>query len=173
MKAFLKDWGFCNLHDVFQSTLHYKSFKPMLAFSVTTGSATTFIDKFLGLEPMMFIAFCILLCLEFITGVCASIKEGDKIESRKFGRFIFKVFIYTLMISVVHIMNVSSEGRLINKVYYFIYWVIVDYISIQLIISVFENCSRLGFSESSRVFKRINKFLSKWFDLKEDKNEGT
>ena len=89
MKAFLKDWGFCSLHDVFQSTLHYKNFKPMLAFSVTIGSATTFIDKFLGLEPMMFIAFCILLCLEFITGICASIKEGDKIESRKFVRSLF------------------------------------------------------------------------------------
>ena len=140
----------------------------MFAFSLTVGSASSLIDKFLGLEPLMFLAFSMLLILEFITGVLASIKEGSKIESRKFGRFVFKVFIYTLMISVVHIMNVSSEGRVISKVYSFIYWVIVDYISLQLIISVFENCSRLGFSESSKVFKRINKFLSKWFDLKDD-----
>ena len=168
MKDFLRDWGFCSLQDVFQSTLHYKNFKPMFAFSLTIGSASSLIDKFLGLEPLMFLAFSMLLILEFITGVLASIKEGSKIESRKFGRFVFKVFIYTLMISVVHIMNVSSEGRVISKVYSFIYWVIVDYISLQLIISVFENCSRLGFSESSKVFKRINKFLSKWFDLKDD-----
>jgi hypothetical protein len=58
---------------------------------------------------MVFVAFCVLLCLEFITGVLASLKEGGKIESKKFGRFIFKVFIYTLMISVVHIMNINSD----------------------------------------------------------------
>ena len=104
MKDFLRDWGFCSLQDVFQSTLHYKNFKPMFAFSLTVGSASSLIDKFLGLEPLMFLAFSMLLILEFITGVLASIKEGSKIESRKFGRFVFKVFIYTLMISVVHIM---------------------------------------------------------------------
>ena len=169
MKDFLRDWGFCSLHDVFQSTLHYKNFKPMATISVTLAGASSLINKYLGLEPMVFVAFCLLLLLEFITGISASIREGKKIESRKFGRFAFKVFIYTIMISLVHIMSVNSEGRIINKVYAFIYWVIVDYISLQLIISVFENLSRLGLSESSKVFKKINKFLSKWFDLKDEK----
>ena len=135
MKGFLNDWGFLNFQDMLQSTLHYKNFKPILALSITIGSISSYIDKFLGLEPLVFLAFCILLILEFITGIMASIREGKKIESRKFGRFAFKVFIYTIMISLVHIMNVNSEGRIINKVYAFIYWVIFDYISLQLIIS--------------------------------------
>ena len=110
-----------------------------------------------------------LLIIEFATGISASIREGKKIESRKFGRFICKVFIYTLMIGVVHILNTSADGRIVSKVYTFIYWVIVDYISLQLIISVFENLSRLGFQETSKVFKKINKYLCKWFDLKDEK----
>tara|TARA_Y100001938_G_C7970034_1_gene368863 strand:- start:133 stop:642 length:510 start_codon:yes stop_codon:yes gene_type:complete len=169
MKEFLKDWGFCSLQDVFQSTLHYKSIKPMFTVSVTVAGVSSFIDKWLGLEPMVFLAFCILLIIEFATGISASIKEGKKIESRKFGRFVFKVFIYTVMIAVVHILNSSAEGRIVGKVYNFIYWVIIDYISLQLIISVFENLSRLGFQETSKAFKKINKYLSKWFDLNNKK----
>lgn len=169
MKEFLNDWGFLSLQDLFQSTLHYKNYKPMFTVSITVASLSSFIDKWLGLEPMVFIAFCVLLIIEFATGISASIREGKKIESRKFGRFICKVFIYTLMIGVVHILNTSADGRIVSKVYTFIYWVIVDYISLQLIISVFENLSRLGFQETSKVFKKINKYLCKWFDLKDEK----
>ena len=169
MKEFLNDWGFLSLQDLFQSTLHYKNYKPMFTVSITVAGLSSFIDKWLGLEPMVFIAFCVLLVIEFATGISASIREGKKIESRKFGRFICKVFVYTLMIGVVHILNTSSNGRIVGKVYTFIYWVIVDYISLQLIISVFENLSRLGFQETSKVFKKINKYLSKWFDLKDEK----
>ena len=169
MNEFLKDWGFSSLHDLFQSTLHYKNYKPMFTVSITVAGLSSFIDKWLGLEPMVFLAFCVLLVIEFITGIGASIKEGNKIESRKFGRFICKVFIYTIMIGVVHILNTSADGRIVSKVYSFIYWVIIDYISLQLIISVFENLSRLGFQETSKVFKKINKYLSKWFDVKDEK----
>ena len=167
MKEFLKDFGFCSLHDVFQSTLHYKNCKVMLSMSVTVATISSLIEKYFGFEPLVFSAFCILLLLEFITGIMASIREGKKIESRKFGRFVFKVFIYTIMISLVNILNINSEGRAISRVYGFMHHLIIDYISIQLIISVFENLSRLGFQESSRVFKVINRVLAKYFDVKD------
>lgn len=162
----LKDWGFTSMQDLLQSTLHIGSLKPMMLLSVTFGTLSSITDKFLGLEPLVYLCFLILLIVEFITGISASIKEGKKIESKRLGRFIVKIVVYTLMIAIVNILNKSFDDRIVGKIYNFIYWVIIDFITLQLIISVFENLSRLGFQESSRVFNKINKYLSKWFDVK-------
>ena len=162
----LKDWGFTSMQDLLQSTLHIGSLKPMMVLSVTFGTLSSITDKFLGLEPLVYLCFLILLIVEFITGISASIREGKKIESKRLGRFIVKIVVYTLMIAIVNILNKSFDDRIVGKIYNFIYWVIIDFITLQLIISVFENLSRLGFQESSRVFNKINKYLSKWFDVK-------
>lgn len=162
----LKDWGFTSMQDLLQSTLHIGSLKPMMVLSVTFGTLSSITDKYLGLEPLVYLCFLILLIVEFITGISASIKEGKKIESKRLGRFIVKIVVYTLMIAIVNILNKSFDDRIVGKIYNFIYWVIIDFITLQLIISVFENLSRLGFQESSRIFNKINKYLSKWFDVK-------
>jgi len=168
MKAndYINDWGFVSMEDLFQSTLHYKNYKPMLGMSLTFGTISAFVDKILGIELMVYLAFLLLLVIEFITGIYASVKEGNKIQSKRLGRFVAKVIIYTCMIAIVNTMKVSFIHDKIGVIYDFIYWTILHLISIQLIVSVFENLSRLGVQESSRVFKRINKFMSKWFDLK-------
>jgi phage-related holin len=171
MREFIKDWGYSSVHDLFETTLHYREFKPMFAMSLTLLGITSMIEQFVGLEPLMFLAWVALLLVELITGIKASLHEGRKIQSKRFGRFIFKVFIYISMISITHLLHIGSEGRIISSFYGFIYWLIVDYISIQLIISVFENLSRLGFQESSFVFKTIKDYLNKWFDLKEKNND--
>lgn len=162
----LKDWGFTSMQDLLQSTLHIGSIKPMMVLSVTFGTLSSITAKYLGLEPLVYLSFLILLIVEFITGISASIREGKKIESKRLGRFIVKIVVYTLMIAIVNILNKSFDDRIVGKIYNLIYWVIIDFITLQLIISVFENLSRLGFQESSRVFNKINKYLSKWFDVK-------
>jgi phage-related holin len=172
MKEFVKDWGYSSVHDLLETTLHYREFKPMIAMSLTLAGITSMIEQFVGLEPLMFVAWIALLLVELITGIKASLYEGKKLESKKFSRFIFKVFIYIVMISITHLLHIGSEGRFVSSVYGFIYWLIIDYISIQLIISVFENLSRLGFQESSKVFKTIREYLNKWFDLKHGGEEN-
>lgn len=171
MKNFINDWGYSSLHDLLQTTLHYKNIKPMLAMSVTMAGVSNLINKYIGLEPVTFLAFILLLLVELITGIKASIYEGNKLESRKFSRFVFKVFIYIVMISITHLFSIGSEGRIISSLYGFIHFIIIDYITIQLIISVFENLSRLGFQESSKVFKAIKNYLNKWFDMESKKEK--
>lgn len=167
----LKDWGFNSHSDFMTSVFHYKQTKMMIAFSLPISMISTFIDKYLGLELMVYVSFLILLAVEFGTGVLASIREGKKIESRRFGRFIVKVMVYTSMIGVSNIMGKAVVSNKFNYMYELIHWVIIHLITIQLIISVFENMSRLGFQESSRVFKKINGYLSKWFDLQVEQKE--
>ena len=52
------------------------------------------------------------------------------------------------------------------EIYELIYYIIINMIVIWLIISVFENLSRLGFRESSAIYRKLEKQMSKWFDLK-------
>lgn len=171
MKEFIKDWGYNNVHDMFETTLHYKEFKPIFAMSFTLAGVSGLIEDYIGLEPVMFVTFLALLLMELITGIRASLYEGKKLESRRFNRFLFKVFIYVSMISITHLLHKGSEGRLVGTVYGFIYHLIIDYISLQLIISVFENLSRLGFQESSRIFRTVRTYLNKWFDLQNEKEK--
>jgi hypothetical protein len=170
-KSIFKDWGFVNQYDFLQSTFHIDSIKPLLTISVTLGSVATMFKEVTGMNVVLYISFFLLLSLEFITGIKASLKEGKKIESKKFGRFIAKICTYTLMLIITNSIALSVTGTYMSYVYETLYWTIFHLITLQLIVSVFENLARLGFQESSKVFKQTNKMLQKYLELKNNKVE--
>ena len=102
-------------------------------------------------------------------------REGNKIESKKFGRFILKILTYTLIIGIINVFRTRLEvpqvfGQSIN-IYAWIFYVSFNMIIIQLIISVFENLARLGYAESNKIFKALSLKADKWFDFNEKNNE--
>jgi len=172
----LQDWGYESRGDFFQSTFHFHSMKSIFLVSFTTGIFSTIIKDYIGLEPIVYLSFIALLVMEFYTGIQASLKEKKKIQSKKFGRFIFKIATYTIMISIVNIfknhLKVPQIFGFEIDVYSFIFYTILNLIIMQLIISVFENFSRLGFKESSKIYNRIESLMSKWFYLDDDNKES-
>lgn len=162
-----KDWGFSGTYDYLQSTFHITSIKPLLAVSIALGSTATIFKQIVGMDIVLYIALFLLLLLEFITGVRASIKEGNKFESKKLGRFIAKLMTYTLMLIITNLIALQVSYSYMSYVYDGLYWTIFHLITLQLIVSVFENLSRLGFQESSKVFKAANKVLKKYMDLRD------
>jgi hypothetical protein len=104
----------------------------------------------------------------------ASIKEGVKIDSNKWQRVILKFLVYTIMIGILNIFKERLAvpvmfGSEIN-IYAWIYYTVLNLIVIQMIISVFENLTRLGFDETSLIFKTITKSLKRWFNMGENHN---
>ena len=173
MKGFInilvKDFGFNGLSDLYQSTFGLVLKKPILLFSVSLASLGSMCEEFLGLDPIVYVAFIILLFLEFFTGIRASLKEGVKIQSKKFGRVILKLMIYTLVIGVINIFSTRIEvpkafGLSVN-IYSLIYYAALNLIIIQLILSVFENLSRLGFEETSKIYRAVSRILKKYIDI--------
>ena len=171
---FMSEFGFEGISEYgnscFKSSLLIKPF----LLSVSFGTFASVFEKFIGIEPMVYLAFLVLLGCEFVTGIRASVREGNKIESKKFGRFILKILTYTLIIGIINVFKTQLHipqvfGQNIN-IYAWIYYVSLNMIIVQLIISVFENLSRLGFSESSKIFKTLSLKANKWFDLSEEKN---
>ena len=166
----LQGFGFENLADLGQSVIHTSvGFPAVIKTSLILGTIATFIEQFIGLAPMAYLAFILLVILEFITGIKASLKNGKKIESRKFGRMIIKIAAYTIILGIVHIFKTfllvpEIFGYGLN-IYEWLYYVILNMILVQLIISVVENLSRMGLMEANKMLVVIKKQISKWFDL--------
>lgn len=165
----ISEFGFINCKNFIASTFGFCLNKKAITLSILLSGISIFIERFIGLTPLAFTCFIILLFLEFLTGIRASLKEGRKIESKKFGRVILKLVIYTLIIGIINTFRKDINVPVIfNKeinIYSAIHFVTINLILIQLLISLFENLSRLGFEESSKVFRIIKKIAQKWIDF--------
>lgn len=166
---FIKDFGFDGAFDLYQSTFGFALNKPTLLVSVSLASLGSMCETFIGLDPIVYISFILLLFLEFFTGIKASIKEGVKIQSKRFGRVILKLMIYTLIIGIINIFSTKLEvpqafGVRVN-IYSLIYYSVLNLIIIQLILSVFENLSRLGFQETNKIYRSVSKVFKKYIDI--------
>jgi hypothetical protein len=172
--SFLSEFGFESFTDFTSSSFGF-SIKPIIiSMGITFGYLATKFEQFVGLEPVVYIAFIALLFIEFFTGMKASIKEGVKIDSNKWQRVILKFLVYTIMIGILNIFKERLAvpvmfGSEIN-IYAWIYYTVLNLIVIQMIISVFENLTRLGFDETSLIFKTITKSLKRWFNMGENHN---
>lgn len=172
VRAFMQEWGYNNFTEFTTSTFGYMKPK-ILALSGGLGVAAVKFEEFIGLTPIVYIAFALILIMEFFTGIKASLKEGTPIDSNKWQRVILKLIIYTLVIGVINIFKdhfVIPEimGFEIN-IYAWIFYTVINLVVVQMILSVLENLSRLGFEETSAIFKVIKQKLNKWFKL--DVNE--
>jgi len=163
----LKDWGFLNVNDCVNSIFgHIKT--STLGIGTMLGLTVATFEKIVGMDIAMYFAFLGLLGLELRTGILASKKKGEPYQSKKSGRFIFKGFVYTFILGIVNIFYVKLGNSKMGFIYETIYWSILHLIVIQLLVSVFENLSKMGFAESSIVFKKINKILAKYLNLDVD-----
>lgn len=166
---FMHEFGFQNTTEFLNSSFGYSVKKPIMLISISLGAVGTYVENFIGLDPIVYIAFILLLILEFFTGIRASLKEGKKIYSKKFGRVILKLLIYTTLIGVINIFRTRyvqpSFFDIEINLYSMIYYISLNLIVIQLILSVFENLSRLGYEETNKVFKAVSKILHKYVKL--------
>lgn len=166
--AFMQEWGFDNFSEFISSSFGF--LKPnIFILSVSLGGVALAFESFIGLTALVYCAFALLLMLEFFTGIQASLHEGIKIDSHKWQRVILKLAIYTLIIGIINIFKEKLEvpvwfGTEIN-IYAWIYYTILNLFVVQLLLSVLENLSRMGYDETSAIFRAIKNGLHRWFKL--------
>ena len=111
-----------------------------------------------------------------MTGVLASLKRGERHESRKVGRMLLKILTYLVLIYVLHTFSANISFPVLGDFefdpFHWLYWVVLLAIIWQLIISLLENLSCLGFRFANVLLRIINKKFFKMFDLTEE-NENT
>lgn len=169
LDTFIQEFGYNTATEFLNSTFGFMYQKPTIIISISFATVGTLVENFIGLDPIVYMAFILLLILEFFTGIRASLKEGNKIYSKKFGRVILKLIIYTVLIGVINIFRTRLEVPTIFEVsiniYSWIYYAALNLIVIQLILSVFENLSRLGYEETNKIYGIIAQILQKYVKL--------
>lgn len=101
MNTFLKLFAFNSPYDLMLSLLpsiKYKTLLLVCSFSVFAA----FVQSCFGFEVPMLIAILVALSIELVSGLAASQKRGEKIESLKFSRFALKIGIWLGVFYIVH-----------------------------------------------------------------------
>ena len=173
INSLMQEFGFKTGTDYISSTFGFCWKKSIMIMGLSFGALGAQVESFIGLDPIVYLAFLVLLFLEFRTGIKASIKDNVKIQSKRIGRVILKMLTYTLIIGIINIFKTKLFipkilGFEVN-IYSVIYYTVLNLIIFQLLLSVFENLSRLGYKESSKIFLILTKKIDKWFTL--DKSE--
>ena len=100
--------------------------------------------------------------LEFLTGVSASIVvKGEKFSSYKMGRIVVKIVVYSTILVIFNILKDHLGGIDVLHIdfnfFQWMYYIVLNLVILQLIVSVFENLEKLGWSEAGvfvKIFKR-------------------
>jgi phage-related holin len=170
MNYLVQGFGFSSTADFAESTFHVsKNWWAISFLSMVMGSLAWFVETYIGMTPAVYLAFIVLLAIEFVTGIQASLKSGQKIQSRKFGRMIVKIGVYTCIIGLIHTFK-GMGGEI--PIYFWIYYTLFNMVVVQMLISVLENLSKLGYADSTLFLRVIKNKLNKWFDLEQPEDRG-
>ena len=160
LEFILDGFGFKSWIDFKVSTFGFITLKTAKTASVLT-ALITFIHDAFGFNHKFLFAYVLLIVGEWGTGVLASYRKGQVHESRKLGRMLLKVAVYSLMIYIPNTFQKEAQfpevmGYELDP-FIWLYWVVLFVIIWQLIISVLENLKALKFNFAGILLKVINK----------------
>lgn len=169
MNHLLKNFGYHNLSEILTDSLQYAITNKIMSISFTLGILATMVEDIIGLKPVVLFVFVLLILLEFAVSVKAQTYKGQKIKEVFWSQVVIKWFIYATIIGIMnifskHLGQVDLWGFEMN-IYEWLYYSTLNVIIIQLFVSLFEKLSKLGFAESSKLFKMLKKKLDKWLEL--------
>ena len=133
---------------MYSSASLYLSTKGLLSIFVIVGAVLFGTENYhiLGLLG-------ILVVIDMITGVMASIKLGHSISSRRILKTATKVTVYLLFFSAAHLTGSivpPMEAIIVNGV--------ISFLAITEFISVIENIAKMGYSIPRRLLNQLSDF---------------
>lgn len=165
---YLQGFGFSNMNEYITSTFGYIATKKAISWSIFFGLLNTYLQRYLGFDLLVFSAFIVLNFLEFRTGIKASKKKGEKVESRKMGRMFLKVGTYLLIIWMLHSFEKGLQFPTIADLeidpFVVFYWAFIAGIIYQLFKSLLENLVALGYEEADGVLGFLIRKYNKYFE---------
>lgn len=166
---FLEGLGFKDWFDFKTSSFGFMNSELVIKIAISFGALASIIQTLFGIDWLFLIGYFIFICFEWISGVLASYRKGEKHESRKLGRMLFKIAVYTLLIMCLNLFHSRSHWPVILGYeidpFLWLYWVVLLIIIWQLLVSILENLQVLGYKWAGIALKIINKKFYKQFDL--------
>jgi len=174
LDEFVSHFGFENMSDFVNSLVHPKLLLFTLPTTLLGFSLFSFIEKWFGISYMVFIAFIVVLFLELITGLAASLIKGVKISSKRFSRFGLKVIVWMGLMLVTNSFQTDYLGRtdIISKLtynlFYTLHGLMVVYICIEYMISILENLSVITGNKENKLLTFLKKKVDQWMGFADD-----
>lgn len=140
---------------------------------ISVASIGVFLEQYFGLSVASLIAFVVVMPVELISGVQAS---KEPFNSRKFSRFLFKLFYYLVIIYVTHTMAesfFSKDSNAVGSLFEWMNHILIVHIVGENIISITENIAAIEGKEKSFYITLIRKKINQSFggDDKEENHE--
>lgn len=169
----VSNFGFDDMSDFSSSLLHPKAMLLTVPFAGISALAETYF----GLQSITILSFVLLVTLELITGLTASKVQGRRIESKKFGRFGLKVFVWISLIFILNSLKMEYRGHedtLGGIAYGLLNWLhgtLFIYICIEYLISVLENMGAISGRDNKGIIDSIKDKLKSFMgNGKKNKN---
>lgn len=165
------NFGFDGISDFVGSMVHTK----LLLFTLPASFFLfSIVEQWLGISSAIFVSFGVMAVVELITGLWGARALKKKWSSRKFSRFGLKILVWLSLILVANSFKVSYEGLkgiqniIIFQMFYWIHGTLVVYISLEYMISILENTSKITGKGESRLVVFLKKKLDQWFETADD-----
>ncbi len=176
----LKGFGFESVSD-FSFSLFGMAIKAanfiFIGAILTLGFLRSSLPDLEVLDFAVYAVFVMLIFAEFYTGVkVARIKKKEKIKSRKVGRMLLKIGVYTFILFCLNILAQGIQapplfGLDINPLEWLYYTVLIGII-FQLVLSYLENLACLGYKEDLGLFGFLLRKYNKFFEFDGEKDNG-
>lgn len=158
----LDDFGFSGISDFVRSSFHVK----LLIISIPISVVSAKVEMIFGLKSVTILAFTCLLGIELATGIASALRKGDKISSRKFGRFIFKLCIWLTCFFVTNSFAKEFEaGTISNMLFTWLHSSLITYLCVEYLLSVIENMGKLSGKSTTPIVQKIRKKMEKYLHL--------
>jgi phage-related holin len=175
---FLKGFGFTSLDEFLKSAFGFiYTSTSIIKIDLIVAFIFSTVSFLFGFNHLFLMAYVVLLVSEWYTGVQASLKRGERHESRKFGRMILKIATYLVPI---YILNTFAKNADFIKImdmeldpFAWLYWAVLLGIIWQLLVSLLENLDSLGVRYAKTLIRIINKKFYKQFELDDGDNSLT
>lgn len=166
----VENFGFDNITDFTKSIVHTK----LLALTIPIAGISSIIESIFGLQSLTILSFTLLVTLELITGLIASKVKKIKIESKKFGRFGLKVFVWLSLIFILNTLKIEytthedTFGSIAEGLFNWLHGTLFIYVCLEYLISVLENLGEISGKNTEGIIKKIKRKFKSFYDDEKD-----
>lgn len=163
MEYIVKQFGFVSLSDFLGSFIRVD----LLGFTIPFAALAVLVEQYLGLRFIAAIAFTVLVFLEFVVGVGASVVvRKEKFDREKLLRFGLKFFVWITLFFILNSFKIQWNGTNLI-VYGFFDWLydfIVSYVVLNYLVSVLENLAKATGKTNNILIEGIKKKIENYFN---------
>lgn len=157
----IRTFEYESLSDLVKSLTPAYKYQLLSIVSITSLVSMT-CEQLLGLNGLSLIAFIVIMLVEVISGINASRKLGQTFESKRFSRFLFKLFYYLAILFFVHTMGnqeAAKHNDIVAGIYKWLHSYLLIHIGAENIISILENKAVIDGKEKSAYIDGIKDFI--------------